>query len=325
MDSNALQLHLIGRPLVELDGKTVDNFISDKALALFGYLVVEGDSKARDRLAGLFWGDMPDARAKANLRMAIYNLQQLFPGYLQVNRLHVSFNHTQDYWLDVEQFEHHLEAIPHSGSLPMEQLRSAVSLYRGEFMEGIHLSDSLELEEWLLVEREHLRRLALEGFQRLAEVLISTGQYAQAVQTVQQILRLEPWREFAHHQMMLALARSGDYTGALAQYEKCRRLLAEELDVEPMAETTQLFHRIREARDLPYRHNLPVASSSFFGREDALQELSSTAARSAQTTGHYHWSGWRWKISPGAGGGIPIRQRLLARRLFGPARIPGFW
>lgn len=274
MRANILKLLLLGPPLIELGSEPVDGFVSEKALLLLGYLAVQHSHQARDHLAGFFWGDMSSDRAKANLRMAIYNLQQLFPGYLQANRLYVSFNHELDYWLDVEQFEQGLVTIPASFPPPIESLQAALSLYRGEFLEGIHLGDSPELEEWLLVERERLRRIVLEGYQRYADALITAGQYAQAVQTIQQILRLEPWHESAHRQMMLALAHTGDFTGALEQFEVCRRILAEELGVEPMAETTRLYQRIREVRDLPFRHNLPVLTSPFFGREDAIQDLS---------------------------------------------------
>jgi predicted ATPase/DNA-binding SARP family transcriptional activator len=283
MDAKTLKLHLLGRPLIELNGEPVDGFVSEKALALLGYLAVQavanpdgfaaGSSLAREKLAGLFWGDMPAERARANLRMAIYNLQQLLPGCLQVTRLNVAFNRARDYWLDVEQFERQLATGSHSLPHPIEPLKLTLTLYRGEFMQGIYPGGSPELEEWLLVERERLRQLALEGFQSYAAELMGAGQYAQAAQALQQLLRLEPWQESAHQQLMLALARSGDYTAALAQYETCRRLLAEELNVEPMPETTRLYQRIRAARDLPFRHNLPPQATPFIGREAALQEL----------------------------------------------------
>jgi predicted ATPase/DNA-binding SARP family transcriptional activator/Tfp pilus assembly protein PilF len=283
MDTKALNLYLLGRPLIELGGEPVDGFVSEKVLMLLGYLAVQAAAKpggfaaegslARERLAGLFWGDMPDRRAKANLRMAVYNLQQLLPGYLQAARLSVAFNRQSDYWLDVEQFEILLAADPQSSPHSIQQLEVALALYRGEFMQGIHLGSSTELEEWLLVERERLRQLALEGFQRYAAALMDSGQYIQAVQALRRLLRLEPWQESAHQQLMLALARSGDYTAALAQYEACRRLLADELSVDPMPETTQLYERIRAARDLPFRHNLPTPPTPFIGREAALQEL----------------------------------------------------
>ncbi len=280
MNANTLKLHLLGHPLIELGGEPVNGFVSEKALVLLGYLALQQGSLARERLAGLFWGDMPGKRAKANLRMAIYNLQQLFPGRLQATRLSVAFNRQQDYWLDVEQFERLLAAESHPR--PIEQLNLALSLYRGEFMEGTYLDGSPELEEWLLVERERLRQLALEGLQRYAGRLMGARQYAQAARTLRQLLRLEPWQESAHQQLMLALARGGDYTAALEQYETIRHLLAKELNVEPMPETSRLYERIRAARDLPFRHNLPPQPTPFIGREAALQELAGLLADPAR-------------------------------------------
>jgi predicted ATPase/DNA-binding SARP family transcriptional activator len=273
MNAKILKLHLLGRPLIELDGEPVEGFVSEKALALLGYLALQRGNLARQRLAGLFWGDMPGERARANLRMAVYNLQQLLPGHLQATRLSVAFNRQSAYWLDVEQFDSQLAADSHSLLHPIEPLRHTLSLYRGELMQGFYLDGLPELEEWLLIERERLRQLALEGFQRYAGVLMNAGQYASAVGTLRRLLQLEPWQEAAHRQLMLALARGGDYTAALVQYETCRRLLDEELSVEPMPETTRLYERIRAARDLPFRHNLPSQATPFIGREAVLQEL----------------------------------------------------
>ena len=236
----SLRIHLLGNPVFDLSGEPVEDFVSEKAVALLGYLVVQFGSQAREKLADLLWGDMPAARAKANLRMAIYNLQRLFPGYLQATRLKVAFNHELDYWLDVEQFERRLAKGPQLLSRPIEQFDSALSLYRGEFMRGISLSGSPELDEWLLLERERYRQLALQGFQNYAARLMASGQYSQAIKALQELLRLEPWQESAHRQLMLAQARGGNYSAALAQYEVCRQLLADELSVEPMPETVYL-------------------------------------------------------------------------------------
>jgi hypothetical protein len=60
-----------------------------------------------------------------------------------------------------------------------------------------------------------------------------------------QLLLLEPWSEQVHRQQMLLLAQTGERAAALAQYESCRRILAEEFGVEPLLETTTLYHQIR--------------------------------------------------------------------------------
>ena len=64
-------------------------------------------------------------------------------------------------------------------------------------------------------------------------------------------LQLEPWDEQAHRQVMQALALQGQRSAALAQYEACRKALAEELGVEPEPETTRLYQGIRAGLERP--------------------------------------------------------------------------
>src|SRR3982751_22817 len=61
---------------------------------------------------------------------------------------------------------------------------------------------------------------------------------------INRLIALDPWREEAYRQLMLLLARNGERSAAIAQYMACRRVLAEELDVEPMEETTALYRRL---------------------------------------------------------------------------------
>jgi DNA-binding SARP family transcriptional activator len=59
------------------------------------------------------------------------------------------------------------------------------------------------------------------------------------------LLGFEPWSEPAHRQQMLVLARMGERSAALAQFEACRNILAAEFGVEPLAETIALYEQIR--------------------------------------------------------------------------------
>jgi hypothetical protein len=62
---------------------------------------------------------------------------------------------------------------------------------------------------------------------------------------MRRLLALEPWREEAHRYLMLLLARDGQRSAALAQFEICRQMLVDELDVEPGPETITLYEQIR--------------------------------------------------------------------------------
>ena len=75
---------------------------------------------------------------------------------------------------------------------------------------------------------------------------MSVGAYGPGMEYTNRLLALEPWQEETHRLRMLLLARSGQRTSALAQYHACRRVLLQELGVEPDLETTALYERIRD-------------------------------------------------------------------------------
>ena len=86
----------------------------------------------------------------------------------------------------------------------------------------------------------------MDGLYQLTSQRLSQADFQNARRFAQQQLALEPWREEAHRQVMQALAAMGERTAALAQYETCRAILADELGVAPAPETSALAQRIRE-------------------------------------------------------------------------------
>jgi predicted ATPase/DNA-binding SARP family transcriptional activator len=273
-----LELSLLGTVAISLDGEAVSEQVPAKCQALLGYLAVTGQAHSREKLAGLLWGDKPEASAKANLRKSLSILGQMFGDALLVTRQTVAFNRASDYWLDVEAFE---SATAEHGPAPerLDLLREAVALYRGEFLEGFSVRQALEFEEWVLQERERLRQAVIQALQRLSQACANRGEYPAAIEYTNRLLALEPWQEEAHRQLMTLLARSGQQSAALAQYETCRRILAEELGVEPMPETQALYHRLKTRREAA-AHNLPPQTTPFIGR---LAELARLAHYLGQT------------------------------------------
>ncbi len=268
-----LGIRLLGGLQISYADRGAPHFVSSKAPALLAYLAVTGRPHQRDALAGLLWGEMPDAAAANNLRQALSNLRKLFEPYLLVTRETVAFNSTIPHFLDATTFSDLLrlsEGQP--AGQRSELLRKALALYHGEFLEGFYVRDAPDFEDWALVQRVHLRDLALHSWETLTGLLLDGGDYAGASEAAGRLLALDPWREEAHRQRMLALARSGQRSAALVQYQACRKVLRQEFDAEPSAETTVLFQRIHAASQGP-RHNLPVATTGFVGREQERAEL----------------------------------------------------
>lgn len=247
MMSENLELTLLGRVQLTWDGTPVVGFISSKVQALLCYLAITGRPHSREELASLFWSEMPDAEARANLRGALFNLRQLVAPYLAIDRQTVAFHPSVNMWVDVARFQDRIQQIETCESEDsVRSLREAVDLYCGELMQGFYVRDAPAFEEWLMAEREHLQQLAVQGLYMLAAHYLTSGEYAEAIRYTTRLIEMDPWREEAHRQLMLLLTLTGQRSAALKQYETCRQILADALRVEPTAETTTLYRRIQE-------------------------------------------------------------------------------
>ena len=292
-----LSLRLLGTFQATLDGRPVKGFDSDRVRALLAYLSVEADRPhRRERLAGLLWPEQPEQVARSNLRYALSNLRGVIgdrtasPPFLRITRHTLQLNPEGDTWVDVAAFVRHLslaEGAPDSASVA--HLEEAVALYRGDFMAGFSLTHSVLFEEWVLFTREALAWKAANALRRLMACAQQRGDLQAAQNHARRLLQLEPWQEEVHQALMRLLALDGQRAAALAQYETCRRVLAEELGVEPLPETVALYERIRAGaleEEAARLHRPPVTfsmarlapgltatSQPFVARDDELNRM----------------------------------------------------
>lgn len=130
------------------------DFYQTKPLLLLAYLATEG-AKERRHLWQIFW---PKASDPANsLRAALRSLKRGVPSALETDGTLLA----PRLQTDVQDL---LRALEHGAP---EQV---LSLYRGAFLEGVHLTDlGLELEEWIYATREFLAKRVRACYLRFAE------------------------------------------------------------------------------------------------------------------------------------------------------------
>jgi predicted ATPase/DNA-binding SARP family transcriptional activator len=299
-----LILSLLGAYTVMLDDQPLTTFELDKARALLAYLAVEARRPhRRETLAGLLWPDIPDASARQSLRQALFSLRQTIgdqatqPPFLLVTRDTIQFNPASDHTLDVAIFNTRLSACDAHRHIGLEiceecarHLTQASELYRGPFLHDFALTDSEAFEEWAVLTRESLHRRALDALLHLAGYHARRRDHPATLRYARRQLELDPWHEEAHRQVMRALASDGRRSEALAQYEHCRRVLANELGVEPSTETTALYQHIKDegsalraiadavASSPRPSFTLPTQLTPFVGRERELALLAELLA-----------------------------------------------
>jgi WD40 repeat protein/DNA-binding SARP family transcriptional activator len=260
-----LDVRLFGPFQVTLDREPVTGFRSDKVRALLAYLCTErAGPQRREKLAGMLWPDWPESSARANLRRALADLRSTIsdhdatPPFLSITTQTIEFNTASDTWVDVAAFADLAGHGGRSSDPDPGDLEQAVALYRGEFLEGFSLPDSPPFEEWVLFNRERWHRLILGALQRLVQHYQQSGEYERGLGHAWRQVELDPWREEAHRQLMLLLAASGQRSAALAQYETCRQVLAEELGIEPSAGFRETYELVLKGERLPDTLLAPV-------------------------------------------------------------------
>lgn len=249
--ADSLYISLFGGLKVELNGQPV-SLLTRKNEALFAYLACHPQQKLRrESLATMFWSEKDERAAMGNLRTALSGLRTMhsLPDYLEIERFTLGIRSNQNLWVDVlvfEKLEQTVLRTSPSGLLTdveLNALSEAVSLYRGEFLEGFSVRDADRFDEWTRNQRERFQVCATRALQKLITHSLAAEDYQAGIVWAQRLIELAASEEAPRRDLMVLLASSGQLTAALQQYEIISRRLQEEGE-EPSAETKRLYQQI---------------------------------------------------------------------------------
>lgn len=195
---------------------------------------------SRDRLIDELWDTSPPETATTALQVHVSGLRKALghdaiatqaPGYM------VSVDPGA---LDLEQFEQLVkEAHGEDAETAAERLREALELWRGPPLADLDAS-------FVQAERAELEERRASAVEQRIEADLELGRHAELVSELEALVREDPLRERRRAQLMLALYRSGRQADALDVYRHGRKLLADELGLEPGGELRQLEKAILE-------------------------------------------------------------------------------
>ncbi|GAB4195728.1 MAG: BTAD domain-containing putative transcriptional regulator [Roseiflexaceae bacterium] len=270
---STIDLRLFGGLSISIDGTRITDIATRKAEALLVYLACNRHPHQRETLAELFWDDLPAERAAGNLRLTLTQLRKHCEPFLDVTRQTVALRPDADCRLDLDTFA----ALTSFQPPDPVALRQAVELYRGPFLQGFNLRDAQGFSAWQAAQAEHWHQRLSAALQTLVAHAVAWSDYGEGIAWARRLLDLDPLDEVAHRQLMLLYARSGQRNAAARQYAACKRIVRQELDLEPDADTEALYQRIRR---MPERrpHNLPPANGLLIGRAAEQARIASWLA-----------------------------------------------
>jgi DNA-binding SARP family transcriptional activator len=260
-----LTLQAFGFPALRLGDEHLA-FSRRKTGALLLYLAITRRVHARDTLAYLLWGEMTQERAMANLRKSLGEVRERVGATVTIGFHTVAINPDYPIELDVAAFAAAVARGIATEDVPL--LTQAVARYPADFLAGFHVPLAEEFDAWASLYREHLREQLLAALESLATLHSARGAYRAALGPARRVVALDPWREAGQRQLMQVLAATGDRAAAVAQYAVCRQTLAEELGIEPGAETVALYEQLRAGTDAADMSDSSPAAMTGHERKD---------------------------------------------------------
>ena len=253
-----------------------------------------GHRMHREQAIDLLWPELGSGAASNNLHHALHiarrTLEPAVPtgaasGYLHLRGERLALCPDGPLWVDVEAFEEAATTARHAQA--SAAYRAAIDLYAGELL------PQNRYEGWIEERRAQLRGLYHSLLLELARVYEERKEYGEAIETLNRVVTEEPTHEGTHVGLMRLFALSGWRREALRQYERLRDTLSREFGVEPEAATVRLHEEIWAGAFPPThsplpvgfapgeppfpteaaKHNLPLARTSFIGRERETLEV----------------------------------------------------
>lgn len=245
MDAVGPRLYLTGGTLVEhADGLIREAHLGGRQgrLALTLLAWERHRAVSRDELTDLLWGDRPPASAEAALAAVISNLRSAVSDAGLTIGSSVGCYQLQlpaAGWVDVEaarQAVHDGEGAQRAGRMGDVYAWTGVAtaITRRPLLPG-------EDGPWIEARRRDLAGWRIRALDLSVAFASWNGEHAAAVAHAETLVELDPLREVSHRGLISAHAAAGDRAGALRAYERCRRLLADELGIDPSAETRDLY------------------------------------------------------------------------------------
>ena len=234
-----LALDLLGPVVLRDDGVALPLAIK-KTQALL-VLLAQAGSMPRNRVVALLWPLLDESTGRRNLRRELARLREAGAGeavQADADFLALALAVTSD-------------ARAFEAALAEGRPDDALALWRGPPADGLGLDDAGAFDDWLAAETERLRALRRQALEASAASHEAGGDLGTALQRIEALLADDPLQEQRHRDAIRLLTACGRREAALAQYERCRMLLAAELGLQPMAATEALAAALRDGAEAP--------------------------------------------------------------------------
>jgi DNA-binding SARP family transcriptional activator len=197
---------------------------------LLAFLTIQDRPRRREYVSGVLWLESPEQRAGANLRSALWRLNQIDPRLVEMSAssLRLSPEVKVDLHQRLEQGRRLLD-----GTLSWSEEEFDTDLFKTDLLPDWY-------DDWLVIERERFHQMRLRVLELICELRTGGGRFASALDAGLAAVAAEPLRESAHRALIKVHLVEGNRAEAVRQYELYRRLLSEQLGLAPSRQMVEL-------------------------------------------------------------------------------------
>jgi DNA-binding SARP family transcriptional activator len=191
-----LHIRFLGEFSLVFNGVEVSGINQPRLKSLLAFLIYHREAlQSRAHLSFTFWPDSTERQAHTNLRKYLHYLRRKFPQtdtYIHIDDRSVQWRPDSAFTLDVDEFEKAInearEKMLTDQSLARQLFEKAIAIYHGDLLPEIY-------DDWIMLERERLRRLMIDSLEQLVMLLEDAREYQEAIYYNQQLLRNDALHE----------------------------------------------------------------------------------------------------------------------------------
>lgn len=288
--ANLLKFYGLGSFYLEYQSIKIDgsNWVSKRALELLMYLSFKlGRRTDAEEIIDLFWPDSDLETGKNKLYNTIYLLRKslqraglekeliksLQGGYL--------INNNYLLWTDWGYFIEKGHLYLQQKNVSTAELTELLKIYRGDFFA------LLRYESWPKNQRDILSGLHLALLEKLIIKLYENDDYQLLFNYLNQGLNLDPYAEIFYLIYFKVFVKLGKTKEAINIYQKCKDILAAELDLEPGPELQQEYLNLKAKQDIIIKNKLDfkqteIGTGAMICDQESFKKIYELELRSAK-------------------------------------------
>lgn len=234
-----LRLITFGGLALQRDGvPEVGEAAQRRKLALLAVLAAAGTTGVpRDRLLLLFWPDSTQEHARNSLKQLIFSVRHSLDEEIIAGTSLLALNSAR-ITSDVGEFV---------AAVQRRDAAGVVAAYAGPFLDGVHVSDAPEFDEWASRERARHERAYAQALEQLATAATAAGDHPEAVRHWQARAAIAPLDTRVELELLAAMVAAGDRAGALRHAAAHEQGLRSELGLEPDQQFREFVAQIGRA------------------------------------------------------------------------------